>query len=55
MYEFTDLHTISREEWEEMGVLSGISKVLKRDMKEYQRFLHSFSGVELESDIEAEM
>jgi hypothetical protein len=55
MYEFTDLHTISREEWEEMGVLSGISKVLKRDMKEYQRFLHSFGGVELEFDIEAEM
>jgi hypothetical protein len=40
MYEFTDLSTISREEWAEMGVLGGISKALKRDMKKYQRSLH---------------
>ena len=38
MYEFTDLYTISREEWAEMGVLAGISKALKRDMK--KRSLH---------------
>ena len=40
MYEFTDLYTISREEWAEMGVLGGISKALKRDMKKYRRSLH---------------
>lgn len=41
MYEFTDLSTISREEWAEMSVLGGISKALKRDMKRYQRSLHN--------------
>ena len=55
MYEFTDFHTIFREEWEEMGVLGGISKILKRDIKEYQRLLHSVGGVELGSDIKAEI
>jgi hypothetical protein len=38
MYEFTDLYTISREEWAEMGVLAEISKALKRDTK--KRSLH---------------
>jgi len=37
---FTDLYTISLEEWAEMGVLAGISKALKRDMKKYKRSLH---------------
>ncbi len=55
MYEFTDLHIISREEQEEMGVLDEISKALKRDIKEYQHFLHDVNGVELGSDIKIEM
>jgi len=55
MYEFTDLYTISREKWEEMGVLGGISKTLKRDMKEYQRFLYDFSGVKMGSNIKTEI
>ena len=51
MYEFTDLYTITREEWMEMGVLAGVSKALKRDMKKFQRVLHD---VESRSDNEAE-
>jgi len=38
-----------------MGVLGGISKVLKRDIKEYQRLLYGVGGVELGSDIKIEM
>jgi hypothetical protein len=52
MYEFTDLHTITYEEWKEMGVLAGISRALKRDMKKYQRSLHD---VESGSNNEAEI
>jgi hypothetical protein len=52
MYEFTDLHTITHEEWTEMGVLPGVSKALKRDMKKYQRSLHD---VESGSNNEAEI
>jgi len=38
-----------------MSVLDEIFKILKRDMKEYQRLLYNINNVKLGSDIKAEI